>query len=241
MKRNLKKSLLTSVSRAAKQQKIKRVLRTIKPGDVIGFSGRNWISAGINIGTFGLPSWGISHVGIASFDSGSIASYDDNVLAMQKELSSKYGKPLSRLSTMYMAGIKAGPGPRLFESTSKTGVRSIDLAKAVREYDGRVWVYPLSRPLFLNEMARLTDTATSLVGTSYDVSGAIHSGGLLVQLLSALVRGEDLTSLFCAEFAASQLSHIGVFPTSNASRWSPNHFVRKLRRMGIVNRPVRLK
>ena len=36
----------------------------IKAGDIIGFSGRSWISAGINIATYGIPLWGISHVGI---------------------------------------------------------------------------------------------------------------------------------------------------------------------------------
>ena len=36
----------------------------IKAGDVIGFSGNSWISGLINIGTYGIPFWGISHVGI---------------------------------------------------------------------------------------------------------------------------------------------------------------------------------
>ena len=36
----------------------------IKAGDIVGFSGPSWISAGINIATYGIPLWGISHVGI---------------------------------------------------------------------------------------------------------------------------------------------------------------------------------
>ena len=36
----------------------------LKAGDVIGFSGNSWISALINIGTYGIPFWGISHVGV---------------------------------------------------------------------------------------------------------------------------------------------------------------------------------
>ena len=35
-----------------------------KPGDLIGFSGDSPVSDAINLGTFGLPRWGISHVGI---------------------------------------------------------------------------------------------------------------------------------------------------------------------------------
>ena len=40
------------------------VAETIKAGDIVGFSGRSWISAGINIATYGIPLWDISHVGI---------------------------------------------------------------------------------------------------------------------------------------------------------------------------------
>jgi hypothetical protein len=36
----------------------------LKAGDVIGFSGNSWISALINVGTYGIPFWGISHVGV---------------------------------------------------------------------------------------------------------------------------------------------------------------------------------
>lgn len=37
-----------------------------KPGDVIGFSGRHWASWGINLCSYGVPGWGISHVGICA-------------------------------------------------------------------------------------------------------------------------------------------------------------------------------
>ncbi len=36
-----------------------------KSGDIIAFSGRNFLSDIINIGTYGIPRWSISHVGIA--------------------------------------------------------------------------------------------------------------------------------------------------------------------------------
>ena len=36
----------------------------IKAGDIIGFSGDSWISACVNIATYGIPFWGLSHVGI---------------------------------------------------------------------------------------------------------------------------------------------------------------------------------
>ncbi len=37
-----------------------------KPGDIIAFSGRNFLSDIINIGTYGIPRWSISHVGIVA-------------------------------------------------------------------------------------------------------------------------------------------------------------------------------
>ena len=36
----------------------------IKPGDLIGFSGEGFTGDIINIGTYGIPRWGICHVGI---------------------------------------------------------------------------------------------------------------------------------------------------------------------------------
>lgn len=175
----------------------------VKAGDVIGFSGRNPMSDGINIATFGIPRWGISHVGIISGD---------------------------RLN-----------GDRLFESTSEKGVHSRPLRAAIGAYDGRVWAYTLIRPLYLHEYARMTNRLATFRGSDYDVRGALQSGGRVWSWVQAALRGEDLTSLFCSEFGAEVLSYIGLFPTSNASRWNPNHFVRKLRRLGIVNPPRRLK
>jgi len=37
---------------------------TVRPGDLIGFSGESFISDFINVVTYGVPRWGISHVGI---------------------------------------------------------------------------------------------------------------------------------------------------------------------------------
>ena len=175
----------------------------VKAGDIIGFSGRNLASDGINIATFGIPRRGISHVGIVE--------------------PSRYG------------------GPHLFESTSKKGVQSGVLREAVAAYDGRVWAYTLTRSLYSHELTRMTYCLAGLESRNYDFRGAFRSGGRIWSWIQAAFRGEDLTSLFCSELAAEVLSYIGIFPTSNASRWNPNHFVRKLRRLGIVNSPRRLK
>lgn len=180
-------------------------LLQMKPGDVIGFSGRHIASDAINILTFGIPRWSLSHVGIMGYD-----NEHDGAL-------------------------------RLFEADGKVGVRSVGLSDTIQAYRGRIWLYDLSRPLFLHEITRLTNRLAELKHRPYDNKGAYRSGGRLWSWLQAAYRGEDLTSLFCSELDAEVLSYIGVFPTSNASRWNPNHLTRKLRRLGIVNPPRRLK
>ena len=53
----------------------------LKAGDVIGFSGNSWISGLINIGTYGIPGWGISHVGImAHADDGRLLLFESTTL-----------------------------------------------------------------------------------------------------------------------------------------------------------------
>ena len=44
-----------------------------KAGDIIGFSGDSWLSVGINLATYGIPFWSLSHVGILG-DGGSDAT-----------------------------------------------------------------------------------------------------------------------------------------------------------------------
>jgi hypothetical protein len=39
---------------------------TFKPGDILGFSGDTWVSATINLATYGIPYWHLSHVGIVA-------------------------------------------------------------------------------------------------------------------------------------------------------------------------------
>lgn len=184
-------------------------------GDVFGFSGHNLISDGINISTFGIPRWSISHVGIISYDRG------------------------------FCNGLS------LYESTKKLGVhstpvygnprRSGGLWDAIGKYNGKVWVYPLAQRMSLYGMSRMSKRLNELRDREYDVRGALQAGGSIWAWCQAICRGEDLTSLFCSELVAEALSYASIFRTANASRWSPNHLVRKLRSLGIIRPPRRLK
>jgi len=180
------------------------VLQSIEPGDVIGFSGDSLVSDAVNLLSFGVPRWSLSHVGIFSYH-------------------------------------KSDCNLRLFDSASGFGVRHQSIYQGVKKYSGRAWLYKLQRPLYGHELCRLSASAERSLGKDYDTAGALRAGGKLWAACYGALRGEDLATFFCSEFVAEQLSHVGVFNTANASRWNPNHLMRTLRRLGIVQPPRRLK
>ncbi len=181
-----------------------KISRPLEPGDIIGFSGRSLASDAVNLLSFGVPRWSLSHVGILAFQ--------------QDHLSL-----------------------RLFDSASGFGVRHQDVRDGVERYNGKAWLYGLQRPLYLNESLRLAASTQGSLGKAYDTAGALRAGGKLWAAVQGIARGEDLATFFCSEFVAEQLSFIGVFNTTNSSRWNPNHLMRTLRRLGIVQPPVRIK
>lgn len=187
----------------------------IKAGDVIGFSGRSWLSAGINLATYGIPLWGISHVGIMANDaSGRLLIFESTSLDdLPCEISGK-----------------------IF-----TGTQAHKLDDILRVYKGRAYHYPLYRPLYPDEDERLTQFLMDTIETPYDKMGAFRSAGVGLSWIESLFREQDLSTIFCSEWTVAALSVIGVFPTSNASRWNPNRLCRHLRWNHVVYKPRRLK
>jgi hypothetical protein len=190
------------------------MIESVKPGDVFGFRGTGLISTVINLGSCGLPVTGLSHVGIVASAHGDLVLFESTTLSSLP----------CHLTGQHTNGVQA---------------HKIDDIKST--YRGRVYHYPLYRRLYTHEEQRLTLSLLSHIGTSYDKTGAIQAGGLVTAWIESIKRGEDLTSLFCSELVACALSDVGVFPTSNASRWSPNKLVRTLRRTGILRKPTRIK
>lgn len=193
------------------------VLKTdvVKPGDIIGFSGRSWLSAAINIATYGIPFFGISHVGVmAEADDGRLLIFESTAVDILPCIIS--GKPFA-------------------------GTQAHVLEDIVGFYTGRAYHYPLYRPLYPNENARLTQFLMSTIHTPYDKIGALRATGVGISWLESLLRPQDLSTIFCSEWTASALSVTGVFPTSNASHWSPNKLTRYLRRNGVLGKPRRIK
>ncbi len=187
----------------------------MKAGDLLGFSGANLISDLVNIATYGIPRWGISHVAI-------IGDAED-------------GRSLLWESTTLDDLPCAITGKRV------EGFQAHPIQSSIEQYRGKVWLYPLYRDLYEAERHRLTAILTALIGTPYDKYGAGRSAGIGLSWIESLFRPEDLTSIFCSEAVASLYNALGLCPSKSASRWNPNRLVYRYRKAGILRQPTRLK
>lgn len=190
------------------------VTDAIKAGDIIGFSGFYWQSVAINLATYGVPFWSLSHVGImAHADDGRLLLFESTSL---DELPCEImGKPFA-------------------------GVQAHVLEDILRIYRGRVWHYPIYRPLYFHESARLTKCLLDAIGTPYDELGAYRAAGVGLSWVESLLRPQDLSLIFCSELCCFAHTNIGLFQTDDASRWNPNRFTRTERQQHILLKPRRL-
>lgn len=187
----------------------------MKAGDLLGFSGANIISDLVNIATYGMPRWGISHVAI-------VGDTEDG-------------------RTLLWESTTLDELPCEIAGQSVEGFQAHSIDASIERYRGRVWLYPMYRDLYHAERQRLTTVLTALIGTPYDKLGAARSAGIGLSWVEHLFRPEDLRSIFCSEAVAAIYSTLGLCPSKSASRWNPNRLVRRYRRAGILLRPERLK
>ena len=188
---------------------------TVQPGDMIGFSGDGWISDFINLATYGIPRWGISHMGIMG------EATDGRLLLF--ESTTLDGLPCEITGECF------------------NGTQAHMLDAVVKAYQGKVWHYPLYRSLYENERQRLTQFLMGTIHTPYDEMGAFRSGGVGLSWIESLFREQNLTKIFCSEWAAAALACVGLWATDNVSRWNPNRLTRRLRSAGVICKPRRLK
>ena len=187
----------------------------LKAGDVIGFSGESWVSFLINIGTYGIPFWGVSHVGVMAH------AADGRLLLFES----------TTLEDV----------PCEISGVCFNGTQAHSLEKIVARYKGKVWHYPLCRPLYENEDKRLTEFLMGTLHTPYDAMGAFRSAGVGFSWFESCLREQDLHHIFCSEWVAAAFTNIGIFQTDDAARWNPNLLVRTLRHKGLVFKPRRLR
>ena len=181
----------------------------------MGFVARDVQSDIINVMSGALPGYGYHHLGIISRHNGELLLYE----------STTGERPPCYITGKY-TGVAARPleEMREFLSTQET----------------QLWYFGLRSPLYADEEARLDEFLLRQTGFTYDMDGALHSGGgLLFRSIAIILRGEDLTSYFCSELCMAALSNVGRVQTSNVSKWSPNKSARYLVRRGVTNRPWR--
>lgn len=186
-----------------------------KPGDIVGFSGNDFAADIINIGTYALPRWGLSHVGM-------LCKHPD------------YGLLLYESTTF-------NDKPCVIQKKMFSGTQAQYPRDKVFGYGGRVWLYSLRRRLSTDEHLLLQCFLNGSVGTPYDMIGAFRSGGEGFRYLESRMHEENLHRIFCSEWCAAAMRHIGRFGTDDASKWNPNAFCRALLDRVEVVSPVRVK
>jgi len=187
----------------------------IKVGDIVGFSGDSWLSALVNIATYGLPFWGLSHVGV-------LGHADDGRLLLF-EYTQLDGLPCEITGEVFL------------------GTQAHQLEHVVEVYKGKVWRYPLYRPLYPTEDRRLTDFLMATIHTPYDKLGAIRSAGVGLSFVESLLHPDNLNSIFCSEWVAAAYACVGLWATAHVARWNPNRLAWWLRAAGVLRKPRRLK
>lgn len=188
-------------------------LESLADGDVIGFSGNGLVSDVINLATFGVPRWGLSHIGI-------ICSYRGVRYLFE---STTLGDTPCDILQRKVNGVQAH---RLYD---------------ILERPGRVWKYKINKALDDSQHRALLLNLLAQLGTPYDYKGAARSGGFLIRQVGSILRRQDISKLFCSELVAFVLTKIGHAVINNASAQSPNSLARRLVRDGICLKPVRIK
>jgi len=193
----------------------KIVLPEAKAGDIVGFSGRSWISAAVNVATYGIPLYGLSHVGV-------LANSPDGKLRLFESTSLDGDSPCEILGK------------------SVCGTQAHSLDAVLKRYRGKAWLYPLYRSLYPAEDQRLTEFLMGTLGRPYDALGALRSAGIGLSWAESLLHPASLHMIFCSEQVAAAYADIGLHATDNVSRWSPNRLCRHLRRYEILLKPRRI-
>ena len=185
------------------------------PGGLIGFSGADPVSDLVNLATWGIPRWGLSHIAI-------VAPHVATQLSILIESTT-----LCDLECLYTR--KRG-----------NGVQAHWIDHRVRPYSGRVWYYPPAARLTRHEATALACWSYTHRGRPYDYFGAVNARDLCCGWLARLCFPDDPEAFFCSEFVPAALQEVGLFDRSD-DNWSPNRLARHCVRAGTHLPPVRLK
>ncbi len=186
----------------------------LRVGDLVGFSGYSAAGLLINLGSFGVPFFGLSHIGVVAEFAGRAVIFESTTLCKR---------------------------PCLIQKARVSGVQCHPIDERISEYFGKVWRYPLSCILTSLQRRRLSEFCMNKIGTPYDMGGAFRSGGKVFSWLEGKLYGQDMQYLFCSEFCAAAHRYIDVFRNVNSSRWSPNSLIREEYEQGSLKPRRRIK
>ena len=209
----------------------------IKAGDLIGFSGSSWGSVTICLGTYGIPWWSLSHVGVV----GDVFVGDLNYPSSLRGVRDECSAPGTAAKHLLFESTIGSERSCVIRGGLRRGTQAHWPHWSVGTYKGKVWHYPLYRHLRPLESVLFTKYLIDNLGKDYDLIGAMRSGGVGLSWIETMFREEDLSSLFCSEYVAAAYSHVKLLDSRSASRWNPARLVRRLRRKGILLKPRRLK
>ena len=200
----------------------------IRPGGIIGVSGKCAMSRAIQVGTLSLPNigplgrWGLagtSHVGIVC-----PVFAEGGVQMLVYESTSFSRSPCVRTGRENPVGVQAHHISDIIEA------------------GGDVRYYPLQRELYIHEVDRLLDFLESCLGQGYDTVSAGKTAGGLVSYFISKMFGKDREAVtFCSELDVATLRAVGVLQTKNPAAWNPNFMIRFLLRQGIIGKGILLK
>ncbi len=196
----------------------------LKPGDILAFGGKGFLSGWINFVTLALPGWGASHVSMVGKRRSKLLNYESTSTYPDEP------KNYCAIKGCHVRGMQA---------------HTLDFAL---DRPGKIWVYRAKNKLTCQHSDDLTAFLDSQLGKEYDYVGAGKTfGGFIRTLIRQRLYREDLSTLWCSEIVAAavnllwRLKHYGTVWTGNPSAWSPNSLLRALVSDGLYEPAERLK
>ena len=131
------------------------------------------------------------------------------------------GSHISHVGTILTSMIDGNGLVQIIESTSLddgfSGVKINRMADHVRDYEGKIWWYPLKSELREKaDMSAFTKFVLEMNGREYDTPQAIFSAINFIP-----DQDEDFGKLFCSEMVSQAYEEAGVIPPVNASEMTP--------------------
>lgn len=204
----------------AKKQRLSEVVDCVRPGDLIGFSSLNPLSAAIALGTYGIPGWDLTHVGIVAREESELLLAEST---MQLSIPCRWSRQL-------VAGVQAH------------GFRQ-RMEHHLRGFGSRLWWYRCKTSLDASQEADLSRKCRLRRGVAYDMLGAFRARSTPLGWLLRWIRKRpaDLRTLFCSEFAAHIWQEMGLMSFKyNPSDIHPRALGRIAVNDHITHEPVEL-